>query len=99
MSEPASPPPARPMRKLNIKAWLCFLRGDDVRSKTATEEFKNGPKFHVEKSPPLAFKPRRKPLGPKQLRWLRKNIESFRDLEAITKASKEGIAPIGSKAK
>jgi hypothetical protein len=39
---------------------------------------------------PLVAKPRRKGLGPKQLRWLRSNIEPFKDMEARAIAAKGG---------
>jgi len=39
---------------------------------------------------PVTAKPRRKGLGPKQLRWLRTNIEPFKDMEARALAAKGG---------
>lgn len=43
----------------------------------------------------IATKPRRKGLGPKQLKWLRSNVQSFRDMEARAKASKLVASKVG----
>lgn len=46
---------------------------------------------------PLKVKPRRKGLGPKQLKWLRANVLAFKDMESRAKASKSGTAAPGKK--
>lgn len=91
----AEAPAPKPMA---VFRWLrCTFSGGGTSTVTGAVPIAIEPRATLIGVQPIPTKPRRKGLGPKQLKWLRTNCQPFADMERRAKAAKGAI--VGSKAK